>query len=1089
MWTFFVNNERVSVDPAVWGPETTLLEYLRRGLGLTGAKLGCGEGGCGACTVMVSGLDVGGSGELVHRSVNACLAPLCSVESMVVTTVEGIGSTRAGPHPVQERIAKFHGSQCGFCTPGIVMSLYTSLRNNSKPTMAELEEVFDGNLCRCTGYRPIIDAARSFATDRSSCCRSGGSSSSSAAAAAATAGDGPQGPSVALSPATVVVSSSQTKACASLGSDASGVEGTIERCTQTFDPDATAPAMPAGLDAPSAPLRIEGATTRWERPTSELALLRILAAEPTARIVAGNTEVGIETKFKHVVCPIRVATSAIETLSAMSLSDRAMTIGGAVTLSALEHFLDAEICASMVAPRALRAAEQDQEPQRLTKETPHFSMRGAVAMRNMLRWFASTQIRNVATLAGNVATASPISDMNPVLLALDATIILGSLTEPAESDHHDGDGSRSSSGAVPVVTERVVAVREFFIGYRKTAMRPGEAILRIVVPLTTEFEFVESFKQARRRDDDISIVTSCMKIAFEVAAPTSKKETPRNWNVIGASLAFGGMAATSFCATETEAMLTGRAWTQSLWREGTDVLQASLALPPNVIGGMSAFRTTLAVSFFYKFCVATNLALRNVREEVREERETLGLLANKRSNPAALVVPPPVTLNKREWSGATTFVAAPRPATFGAQSYPMFNAGGIQHGGAKKGATDHDSVDADAVAAVAAAAATRSSPAAGAMPPPLPSPDVSLLAHRAPVGQPYAHRSATMQCTGEAVYVDDMPDPSAKTLHAALVLAKLPHARIVSIDASAAIALSGAGARGDRVSFFSAADLSEDANTMGAVLLDEQLFRSHIVTSAGQPLGVVVAESEALAKRGARLVEVELAALPPVVSIEEARAKKRFHPVRHEINCGTAAYAAAEVLRKRADPTAADGIAPSAAATKTKTKTKRGTDEEEADCASDQMNGAFEMYRDAAKTVLVVEGEVRIGGQEHFYLECNAAIAVPGEGDELVIFASTQNPTKTQKFAARACGGIPASKVVCRVKRMGGGFGGKETRSVFVSSVAAFCAHRLRQPVRTAYTKFLLYCISDTFSCCASHNTSILSYLSPLLFSTCYRYG
>lgn len=90
---------------------------------------------------------------------NACLAPLCSMDGRHVITIEGIGTSK-NPHPVQERIARMHGSQCGFCTPGIAMSLYALLRNNPTPTEEEIEETFDGNLCRCTGYRPILDAAK-----------------------------------------------------------------------------------------------------------------------------------------------------------------------------------------------------------------------------------------------------------------------------------------------------------------------------------------------------------------------------------------------------------------------------------------------------------------------------------------------------------------------------------------------------------------------------------------------------------------------------------------------------------------------------------------------------------------------------------------------------------------------------------------------------------------------------------------------------------------------------------------------------------------------------------------------------------------
>ena len=101
-----------------------------------------------------------------HYSVNACIVPLCSVDGLAVTTVEGIGSVARGLHPVQERLAKAHGSQCGFCTPGIVMSMYTLLRNSPKPSQSEIERAFDGNLCRCTGYRPILDGYKTFAKVR-----------------------------------------------------------------------------------------------------------------------------------------------------------------------------------------------------------------------------------------------------------------------------------------------------------------------------------------------------------------------------------------------------------------------------------------------------------------------------------------------------------------------------------------------------------------------------------------------------------------------------------------------------------------------------------------------------------------------------------------------------------------------------------------------------------------------------------------------------------------------------------------------------------------------------------------------------------
>uniref|UniRef100_A0A3B5AEM3 Xanthine dehydrogenase n=1 Tax=Stegastes partitus TaxID=144197 RepID=A0A3B5AEM3_9TELE len=143
-------------------PEMNLLTFLRRKLGLTGTKLGCAEGGCGACTVMLSRYDPASD----HYAVNACLAPVCSLHLVAVTTVEGIGSVARKLHPVQERLARSHGSQCGFCSPGIVMSMYALLRNRPTPRMADVEEAFQGNLCRCTGYRPILEGFKTFTVVR-----------------------------------------------------------------------------------------------------------------------------------------------------------------------------------------------------------------------------------------------------------------------------------------------------------------------------------------------------------------------------------------------------------------------------------------------------------------------------------------------------------------------------------------------------------------------------------------------------------------------------------------------------------------------------------------------------------------------------------------------------------------------------------------------------------------------------------------------------------------------------------------------------------------------------------------------------------
>ncbi|KAL2612676.1 hypothetical protein R1flu_024368 [Riccia fluitans] len=160
--SFVLNGKLVTVEDA--DPRMSLGDYLRNEQGLKGLKLFCRQGGCGSCTVLLSSPEFGNAAENapVHRTINSCLRPLCSVDGMVVTTVEAVGNTKTGLHPIQEQLVKTNGTQCGFCTPGMVMTMYGLLQENPKPSQQEVENAIDGNLCRCTGYRPILDAFQTF---------------------------------------------------------------------------------------------------------------------------------------------------------------------------------------------------------------------------------------------------------------------------------------------------------------------------------------------------------------------------------------------------------------------------------------------------------------------------------------------------------------------------------------------------------------------------------------------------------------------------------------------------------------------------------------------------------------------------------------------------------------------------------------------------------------------------------------------------------------------------------------------------------------------------------------------------------------
>lgn len=856
---FYVNGRKHVVKDVQ--PETTLLQWLRQ-TGLTGTKLGCGEGGCGACTVMVSTYDTTHK-KIRHNAVNACLAPVCSVDWSHVTTVEGVGSLRKGLHPVQQRIAAANGSQCGFCTPGIVMALYALLRTNPAATRSFIEENLDGNLCRCTGYRPILDAAKTLASDgKLGCCRGGGGSGGCPCAEA----------------------QAMTNGCGN-GADTSCV---VRECTGTraSDPlfstphdDSVEPIFPPALMLEDAAgLVVKGSRAVWHAPVNMEELLDLKEQYGSGcKLVVGNTEVGIETKFKGFFYPVLIYPTRIPEMTDIALSKDGthVCVGGAATLASLEHVCDD-----------------------LLVKLPKYQTRGLEAIKHMLRWFASNQIRNVAALAGNLATASPISDMNPMLAALGATINLLSKKGP-----------------------RSVLVSEFFLAYRKVDMRPDELIASIDIPLTQENEYVQPFKQARRREDDISIVTAGIKVKLQ---PTSA-----GWMIENVSLAFGGMAPTTVTAKKTAAALIGKPWEQGTLDAAYAALSEDLPLPLTVPGGQVEFRRALPPSFLFKFFVQTTIEMET---RLKDQKDA----------------PPVPVLDPSTRSAATTFVTAPKPASTGRQEYTVRSGGGLNK----------------------------------ARPVPC-DPDGTPSTLRAPIGESVMHKSAPQQVTGEALYTDDIPVP-AGTLQAALVMSTRAHAKLLSIDASAALEMPG-------VQFICASDVTGN-NNIGAVVKDEEVFATSEVLCVGAVIGVILADTDDLAQRAAKLVKVEYEDLPAILTIEDAIAAKSFYSEDHVIDSGN-------------------------------------------------VDDAW------SKADVVVEGEMRIGGQDHFYLETNATLAIPGENGGMELFASTQNATKTQMFAAHVCG-VPASGVVCRVKRMGGAFGGKETRSVFISCAVALAAHVTGRPVR-----------------------------------------
>uniref|UniRef100_A0A3Q3BJF7 xanthine dehydrogenase n=1 Tax=Kryptolebias marmoratus TaxID=37003 RepID=A0A3Q3BJF7_KRYMA len=472
-------------------------------MGLTGTKLGCAEGGCGACTVMLSRYHPGT--KQLHHAVNACLAPLCSLHMAAVTTVEGIGSVARKVHPIQERIAKCHGSQCGFCTPGMVMSMYALLRNNPTPKMADVEEAFQGNLCRCTGYRPILQGYKTFSAD-GECC--GGKE--------------------------------KNGCCMKNGNEGLQSSEEITDATSLFNMEDFAPydptqevIFPPELMDSCRSLCFHGERATWLQPTSLKEFLLLKWKHPEARVVVGNTEVGIEVKLKNMVHPLILAPAFIPELSAVTHSEDGVVFSAACTLSHV-------------------AAEL----RKAVRTLPPHQTEVFLAILEQLRWFAGLQIRNVAAVGGNIMTASPISDLNPVFMAW------------TENMRH--------------------SVYFFFTGYRKTAVRPQEVLFSIHIPYSKKF--VSAFKQSPRREDDISIVTTAMSVTF----------TPGTDVVEDLKLSYGGMAPITVLAKKTANKLLGRRWGEELLQEACSSLAEEMTLDPSAPGGMVTYRRTLTLSLFYK---------------------------------------------------------------------------------------------------------------------------------------------------------------------------------------------------------------------------------------------------------------------------------------------------------------------------------------------------------------------------------------------------------------------------------------------------------------------------------------------------------
>ncbi len=473
---FWMDGKRVEVDfnrDTQWKPTTTVLNYLRSLSNHKGTKEGCAEGDCGACTVAIAEPDP--SGKMNYRAIDSCLVFLPMVHGKHLITVENLGSSDE-LHPVQKAMVDCDGSQCGYCTPGFIMSMFALYKTEQVPDREEIMDALTGNLCRCTGYRPIVEAAAE------SC-----------------------------------LGNSEDRFSADEAQVAAALDEIIKN---------------------ESDIAIQTPTNTYFRPDDLTVALQYRANHPNALIVCGGTDVGLMVTKKKLNLPLVLDLSGIAELNRWEEVENGLYLGATLNLEQVKH--------------------------RVHNRFP--------ALFDMLAVFGSRQIREQATLGGNLANASPIGDTPPVLMALDADVIL-----------------QSAKGT------RTMKVTEFITGYRTTDLQPDELITGVIIPPTPAHRTVKSYKISKRKDLDISTVSGGFWL-----------DLTQDGRVKDIGLVYGGMAAMTKRAQKAEQYLLGKAWTRENVEAAMDHVEAEFTPISDARSGKEG-RRIMARNLLLKFWADTAL--------------------------------------------------------------------------------------------------------------------------------------------------------------------------------------------------------------------------------------------------------------------------------------------------------------------------------------------------------------------------------------------------------------------------------------------------------------------------------------------------
>ena len=443
-------------------PNETILNYVRLKLKKTGTKEGCAEGGCGACTIVLGELK---NNKIIYKAINSCIAFLPSLEGKQLILVEDLVSKNGTLHTVQDAMINYHGSQCGYCTPGFVMSLFAMYKNFSLYNKENIQDSISGNLCRCTGYRPILDAGKSL---------------------------------------------NNTNRSDQFDKNKKKIINLLKKIN-------------------SENISLKNGNKKYFSPRSISELIKNIKENPNSIFLSGGTDLSLNvTKERKDINNI-ISLNSVKELKFIKKKNSNIEVGAATSLIEFESFIK--------------------------KYYPDFNA--------ILKRYGSVQIRNVGTIAGNIATASPIGDTLPLLLSLDAKVVLQKMSK-----------------------KTILPLKNFFISYRKTKLKKGQFIHSIIIPIFKKNIF-KAYKISKRVDDDISTV--CASFNLEIV----------NNKIKNVKIAYGGMAPIPKRAINCEKTLVNSSLSEKSFNKAMKKLERDFA-PIDDMRASKSYRMEIAKNLLIK---------------------------------------------------------------------------------------------------------------------------------------------------------------------------------------------------------------------------------------------------------------------------------------------------------------------------------------------------------------------------------------------------------------------------------------------------------------------------------------------------------